>query len=223
MRQCTLLPAWSRLESFCVLFCSADEKMAESRSTFMFIPAIHAWAFGWAWSGFPHPPTVVAAMLEPCPNLYRSTGFLMTTATCFIRQVAPECCPASSEMGLWSQPSWVACAGSAFEAAPRQEVRISASWGWTFSWLMEQPVCLSAGRGCYRKGRVFTAHCPWQQSKADCHPGFFSSRSGLDCFTSRLHFPFLFLKIENVYLNRFLGKGGAEHWSWMGTFLKVLN
>lgn len=105
----------------------------------------------------------------------------MTTSTCFIRQEAPECSTATSEMEAIKPAQLIGCAGSAFEAAPRQEVRISASWGWTFSWLMEQASCLSAGRDCYRKGRVFTAHCPRQQNKTDCHPRVFlqSFRFGL--------------------------------------------
>lgn len=143
----------------------------------------------------------------------------MTTATCFIRQEAPECCTASSEMEALkpAQLNWLCwqCLWSHLQAG-----------GWDFSFLRLN-IQLANGAACLsfcrqrllqERQRVCIAHCPWQQNKTDCHPRFFSSRSCLDCFTSCLHFPFLFLKIEN----KFLGKGGAEHWSWIGTFLKVL-
>lgn len=152
-------------------------------------------------------------MLEPCcPNLYRRTGFLMTTATCFIRQEAPECCTASSEMET-IEPAQLNClCWQCLRSSPQAGGQDFSFLGLNIQ-LADGAACLSFCRQRLLQARqgVFTAHYPWQQNKAECHPGFFSSRSGLDCFTSCLHFPFLFLKIENVCLNRFLGKGGAEH------------
>ena len=123
--------------------------------------------------------------------------FLMTTATCFMRQEAPGCSATSSEMEA-IKPAWlrIGCAGSAFEALPRAEGR-DFSFPRSHMQLANGASSLSVcrQRSLRERQRVFTAHCPQQQNKTDdCHTQFFSGHSGLDCFTSRLRFPLLFFK-----------------------------
>lgn len=108
--------------------------------------------------------------------------FLMTTATCFIRQEAPECSTASSEMEaikpaqlnwlcwqhLWSSPQ----AGGQDFSFLRLNIQLANGAGRLSVFLQ---------RLLQERQRVFTAHCPWQQNKTDCHPRVFlqSFRFGL--------------------------------------------
>lgn len=139
--------------------------------------------------------------------------FLMTTAACFIRQEAPGCSASSSEMeAIKPARLRISCAGSTFEATPRQKVGISASWDCTYVWLMERPLFLSAGRDHYRKSREFSL-CPYSKMRLLATHRFFSSRSGLDCFTSYLHFPLLFFKNRKCLgsTKQVPQQRGAEH------------